>query len=38
MSMFLKETIPFELSIEAKELACHAFEKFLDKFNKNGIV
>lgn len=36
MSQFLKENIRFELSIEAKELACHAIEKFLFKFNKNG--
>ena len=27
----------FELSREAKELACHAIEKFLAKFDKNGM-
>lgn len=38
MSKFVKENLQFELSIEAKELACHATEKFLSKFNSQEPV
>lgn len=36
MSQFLKGKVAFKLSREAKELACHAIEKFLTKFDTNS--
>jgi len=38
MSTFLQHNIPFKLTTEAKELACHAIEKFLNKFDQKGIL
>ncbi|KAK5637729.1 hypothetical protein RI129_000093 [Pyrocoelia pectoralis] len=37
MSQYLGERMPFVLSREAKEVACHAIEKFLEKFNANEL-
>ncbi|KAH9413752.1 Ribosomal RNA adenine dimethylase domain-containing protein 1 [Dermatophagoides pteronyssinus] len=37
MSQLLKENTKFTLSISAKELACHAIEKFLDDFSKKEL-
>lgn len=36
MSQFLQEKVHFTLKREGKELACHAIEKFIIKFEKNG--
>lgn len=37
MSNFIKENSTFDLTFCAKELACHAIEKFLQEFNQKGI-
>ena len=38
MSGAVKSLMPSGLSYAAKEVACHATEKFIDKLTHNGIV